>query len=176
MRIQRLLKPSELGVIEDRLEYGSEIGKREFLEWLQTTLRTDPGRLLVLVAFVKDEPVGFVIGYHREGYGIDLLQGWIKRDVGDMLESRLLFRLCMWADGLGERQITFEVHNEIEDYLRSQWSFEPLYVTYGYWIPENFELRGMKNGKEEEKKNDSVEGRSPAEESPGRDIVSPGIS
>ncbi len=172
MRIQRLLRPSELEVIEDRLEYGSEIGRREFLEWLQTTLRDDPGRLLVLVAFVRDEPVGFVIGYHREDHGIDLLQGWIKRDVGDSLENRLLFRLCMWADDLGERQITFEVHNEIEDYLRSQWSFEPLYVTYGYWIPKDFELRGIGNGEEKEKRGHSRE----EEESSGRDIVSPGIS
>lgn len=67
---------------------------------------------LVLVAYLNDQPVGFKVGYEREGY----FYSWMGAILPDYRKSGIAKALAdqqeIWAKAAGYRSITFKTRNQ----------------------------------------------------------------
>jgi len=140
MRIIRVQNP--VGIDYMKEHFISNIESDFLAEGLKAELLTDRENILILQAWNEDKLIGFIIAQNVvQQNHIFLYQAWVPNDTE--LADKLFFRLLLWADYLGKKEVRMETLRSEDAYSR-RWKFEKHSVIMKFVLPDNYEAEYVK--------------------------------
>ena len=106
---------------------------------LKAQLSAKPENILILHVWEGDALVGFIIAQNQLSTPyVFLYQAWVDSKSDPDIADKLFFRLLLWVDLLGKKEIRLETTRNTEAMTR-KWKFKKVSAIMSFSIPDNFE-------------------------------------
>ena len=138
MKIIRVQNPVGIDYMKEHfvdLDIDSEV----LSEGLKAQLVQDLTNILILQAWEGDDLIAFIVAQNmRSQSHVFLYQAWVDAKSGGDVGDKLFFRLLLWVDLLGKKEIRMETTRNEEAIIR-KWGFEKFSSIMSFKIPDDIE-------------------------------------
>ena len=142
MKIIRVQNPVGVDYMKEHL-VDLDVDTETFADGLKAQLVQDIANILILQAWEGDDLIGFLLANNvRNQNHVFLYQAWVDAKGGSDVGDKLFFRLLLWVDLLGKKEVRMETTRSEEAFTR-KYGFEKFSSIMSFKIPDNIEMDYM---------------------------------
>ena len=141
MKVIRARNPIAVDYMKDHLlDESSDYGIENLVDGIKAALADYPEDTFLLQAWDDKTLAGFLLAFNLpQQKHVFFQQVWVDAKYPG-LSDKMFFRLVVWVDNLGKREIRGETHRNV-GVLEKRWGFRPFSRIVSFEIPEDYESK-----------------------------------